>query len=128
MGTSANLRWRDTDRERIWTIKPNHPIAEGIPETFVLDPEEMYGEPFDIPNPDDVIVIGWFKGGEVFRSGCTFTRGNGKIFFFQPGHETFKSFHKHYVQRIIKNTVKWACPIVKHKEIPVVWEKAPYEE
>ena len=118
MGTTCNLKWRDGARERIWTIMPNHPIAEGVDETFVLDPEEMYGERFDIPNPDDVIFLGWFNGGEVFRSGCTWTRGNGKIFYFQPGHETNKSFQNENVQKVIKNAVKWACPVRKNIEIP----------
>ena len=113
-GTTCNLKWRDGARERIWTIKPNHPIAAGVPETFVLDPEEMYGEPFDIAEPMETIFMGWFNGGEVFRSGCTWVRGNGKIFYFQPGHETNKSFQNENVQKIIKNAVRWACPIKKN--------------
>ncbi len=117
-GTSCTLKWRDGARERIWTIKPNHPIAEGIDETFVLDCEEMYGEPFDIPEPMETIFMGWFNGGEVFRSGCTWVRGNGKIFYFQPGHETNSAFHNENVQKIIKNAVKWACPIKKN--LPLV--------
>ena len=127
MGTTCNLKWRDNTHERIWTIKPNHPIAEGVDETFVLDPEEMYGESFDIPNPEEIIFMGWFDGGEVFRSGCTWTRGHGKIFYFQPGHETNKSFQNANVQRIIKNAVKWACPIKKN--IPLVCPNvAPLEK
>ena len=118
MGTTCNLKWRDNARERIWTVKPNHPIAAGVPETFVLEPEEMYGESFDIPNPDDIIFMGWFNGGEVFRSGCTWTRGHGRIFYFQPGHETNRSFQNENVQLIIKNAVKWACPVKKN--IPLV--------
>ena len=118
MGTTCNLKWRDNAHERIWTVKPNHPIAAGVPETFVLDPEEMYGESFDIPNPEEVIFMGWFNGGEVFRSGCTWTRGHGKIFYFQPGHETNPSFQNENVQLIIKNAVKWACPVKKN--IPLV--------
>ena len=118
MGTTCNLKWRDNTRERIWTVMPNHPIAAGVPETFVLEPEEMYGESFDIPNPDDIIFMGWFNGGEVFRSGCTWTRGHGRIFYFQPGHETNKSFQNENVQLIIKNAVKWACPVKKN--IPLV--------
>ncbi len=116
-GTTCNLKWRDGARERIWTIKPNHPIAEGVDETFVLEREEMYGEPFDISEPMETIFMGWFDGGEVFRSGCTWVRGNGKIFYFQPGHETNKAFHNENVQRILKNAVKWACPI--RKNIPL---------
>ena len=118
MGTTCNLKWRDNTHERIWTIKPNHPIAAGVPETFVLDPEEMYGECFDIPNPEEIIFMGWFNGGEVFRSGCTWTRGHGNIFYFQPGHETNRSFQNEHVQRIITNAVRWACPI--NKNIPLV--------
>lgn len=118
MGTTCNLKWRDNTRERIWTVMPNHPIAAGVPETFVLEPEEMYGESFDIPNPDDIIFMGWFNGGEVFRSGCTWTRGHGRIFYFQPGHETNRSFQNENVQLIIKNAVKWACPVKKN--IPLV--------
>ena len=118
LGTTCNLKWRDGARERIWTIKPNHPIAQGVDETFVLDPEEMYGEPFDIPNPEEIIFMGWFNGGEVFRSGCTWTRSNGKIFYFQPGHETNESFRNENVQKIIKNAAKWVCPINKNMEIP----------
>lgn len=118
MGTTCNLKWRDNARERVWVIKPNHPIAEGVDETFVLDPEEMYGEAFDIPEPQETVFMGWFNGGEVFRSGCTWVRGNGRIFYFQPGHETNPSFLNTNVQRIIKNAVRWACPA--NKNIPLV--------
>ena len=117
MGTSCSLKWREGERERIWTVKPNHPIAMGVDETFVLEPEEMYGEAFDIPNPDDIIFMGWFKGGEVFRSGCTWTRGHGKIFYFQPGHETNTAYRNENVQKILKNAVRWACPLRKNIEI-----------
>lgn len=118
MGTSCNLKWRDHARERLWTVQPNHPIAEGVPETFALECEEMYGEPFGIPEPQEVIFMGWFNGGEVFRSGCTWVRGNGRIFYFQPGHETNRSYQNEHVQRVIKNGVKWCCPI--QRKIPLV--------
>lgn len=111
LGTTLNLRWRHGDRERVWCIEPSHPIAEGLPEYFELENEEMYGEAFDIPKPDDVIFLGWFAGGEVFRSGCTFTRGRGKIFYFQPGHEEYPIYYKPEIQRIITNAVKWARPV-----------------
>ena len=114
MGTSGTLKWRAQDRERIWCIKPNHPIAAGVDETFVLDPEEMYGERFDIPDPEEIIFLGWFKGGEVFRSGCTWTRGQGKVFYFQPGHESNTAFRNENVQRILQNAVRWACPVKKN--------------
>ncbi len=109
-GTSCNLKWRHGDRERVWTVIPSHPIAQGIPEHFELEKEEMYGEPFDIPAPDEVVFMGWFAGGEVFRSGVTYRRGAGKIFYFQPGHEEYPAFRSENVLRIIRNAVFWAKP------------------
>ena len=110
MGTTCNLKWRDDDRERFWCVAPFHPISIGLPEHFELETEEMYGERFDIPQPDEVIFLSWFAGGEVMRSGCTFRRGYGKIFYFQPGHEGNPTFHNKYVKKIIKNAVRWAKP------------------
>ena len=126
-GTSCSLKWRDGAKERLWTIKPNHPIAEGVDETFTIDCEEMYGEPFDIAEPMETIFMGWFNGGEVFRSGCTWVRGNGKIFYFQPGHETNTAYHNKNVQRILKNAVKWACPIKKNIP-PICTRVEPLEQ
>jgi len=114
MGTSGQLRWREAaEKERIWTTSPAHPIAEGIPEQFVLEHEETYGEPFGIPQPLQTVFIGWFQGGDVFRSGVTFQREYGRIFYFQPGHETYPVYHNETIQKIIVNAVKWAAPIVK---------------
>jgi trehalose utilization protein len=111
MGTGCDLKWREAnEKERIWTVDPSHPISEGIPEYFELKPEEMYGEHFDIPAPDELIFVSWFEGGEVFRSGCTFRRGQGKIFYFRPGHETFPTYYHPIVRRVISNGVKWATP------------------
>lgn len=109
MGTSCDLKWREAnEKERIWVVDPTHPIAEGIGEYFELEHEEMYGEHFDIPTPDELIFVSWFEGGEVFRSGCTFKRGKGKIFYFRPGHETHPTYHNPQIQRVIINAVKWA--------------------
>jgi len=112
MGTSCMLRWRDAgERERIWVVDPSHPIVEGIEgEYFELPATEMYGEHFDIPAPDELLTISWFEGGEVFRSGCTFRRGKGKIFYFRPGHETFPIYYDGNVRRILANGVRWAAP------------------
>ena len=111
MGTTANLSWReDGDLERIWVSKPAHPIARGIDRYFELEHEETYAEPFDIPEPDVLVFMGWYSGGEVFRSGCCYRRGNGKIFYFQPGHETVPTYHNEKVQLVIKNAVRWAEP------------------
>ena len=122
MGTSCNLKWRDGARERLWVIDPAHPIVRGVDETFALDPEEMYGEPFDVPAPDETVLLGWFNGGEVFRAGCTWRRGSGRVFYFQPGHETNASFQNKNVQKIIANAVRWAAPTAK-AGIPVQkWE------
>lgn len=110
MGTTCSLRWRDGDYERVWCVNPGHPIAEGVPPCFELGTEEMYGEAFDIPQPDELVFAGWFRGGELFRSGCCWTRGAGHIFYFQPGHETNGAFHHPMVQKILTNAVHWAAP------------------
>ncbi|MFC5528579.1 ThuA domain-containing protein [Cohnella yongneupensis] len=111
MGTGCGLKWREAhEKERIWTVDPSHPIAQGVPEYFELKPEEMYGEHFDIPAPDELIFVSWFEGGEVFRSGCTFRRGQGKIFYFRPGHETYPTYYHPIIRRVIANGVKWAAP------------------
>lgn len=113
MGTTCSLKWREsTDKERIWTVSPHHPIAAGVPEHFEIPMEEMYGEPFGIPEPDELVFISWFTGGEVFRSGGTWQRGNGRVFYFRPGHETYPTYHQPEVQRIITNAVHWSRPTV----------------
>jgi trehalose utilization protein len=109
MGTSCDLRWREEDdRELVWTVSPGHPIAAGIPAVIPLETHEMYGEFFDIPAPDELVFISSFGGGEVFRSGCCFRRGRGKIFYFSPGHETYPIYHDPTIQRVIANAVGWA--------------------
>lgn len=112
MGTTCNLKWRVIDeKERLWVVEPGHPIADGLGEYFEIPKTEMYGERFDIPAPDELVFISWFEGGEVFRSGCCYYRGKGKIFYFRPGHETFPIFHQEEVQKVITNAVKWAAPV-----------------
>ena len=123
MGTSCNLTWReDGDYELVWNIKPGHPITRGIGRFIKLDHEETYGEPFAIPEPDELIFIGSYESGEVFRAGCTYRRENGKIFYFQPGHETYPTFYNEDIIKVIKNAINWAyspyrekigCPNVK---------------
>ena len=111
MGTSCNLTWRESsDSEILWVIDPAHPITRDIDRYFCLEGEETYGEPFVIPNPDKVLLIGSYSGGEVFRSGCLYERGNGKIFYFQPGHETFPTFKVPAVQSVIRNAVRFVAP------------------
>lgn len=111
MGTSCDLKWREQgDKERLWVVDPAHPIAEGLGQYFEIEHEEMYGEHFDIPAPDELVFISWFEGGEVFRSGCTYHRGNGKVFYFRPGHETYPTYYNENVLRVIGNAVRWAAP------------------
>ena len=109
LGTSMTLRWRHGDRERLFVTCPSHPIARDLLDYFELPMEEMYGEYFDIPKPDDVVFTGWFAGGEVFRSGCTFQRGLGKIFYFQPGHETCPSYLNEHIRTILRNAVHYVA-------------------
>ncbi len=110
IGTNGNLQWGREQKEIIWNMMPSHPIAEGIPAHFILESEELYSEPFFIPQPDALVFGGWFEDGNIFRSGACFVRGAGKVFYFQPGHESCKSFFNPYVRRIITNAVYWAKP------------------
>ena len=117
MGTPCNLCWRETgDSENLWVIEPSHPIMKGIDRVITLPHEETYGEPFSIPTPDKLLMIGSYSGGEVFRSACLFDRGNGKVFYFQPGHETFPTYHIPEVQTIIRNAVYYVAPT--YRETP----------
>jgi trehalose utilization protein len=112
MGTSCDLKWREelNEREILWVTRPGHAIVRGIDDHFIIPHEEMYGEFFDVPEPECVFLISSFTGGEVFRSGCIWTRGLGRIVYFRPGHESFPTYHDANVLRIIENAVKWAAP------------------
>jgi len=137
MGTTCSLRWREiAEKERLWNLEPNHRITEGIGDYIELPNAEMYGERFDIPTPDRLIFISWFEGGEVFRSGCCWERGHGKIFYFRPGHETYPIFHHKDIQRVLINAVHWAqssqryfatCPNVPPIE-PVAKKEIDYSQ
>lgn len=118
MGTSCDLKWRESnDRERLWVVTPGHPITEGLGEYIEIEREEMYGEHFDIPAPETLVFVSWFTGGEVFRSGCCYARGRGKIFYFRPGHETLPTYHHPDVQRVIANAARWAAPTPGAKRV-----------
>ena len=126
LGTSCSLKWREAgEKERVWNIDPAHPIARGVPEQFLIPHTEMYGERFDIPDDAHVVFLSWFEGGEVFRSGVTFRRGGGRIFYFAPGHESYPIYHDATVLRILGNAARWAksefsakigCPMVEPLE------------
>lgn len=123
VGTNGNLQWGRNQREVVWNLMPSHPIAAGIPNHFLIESEEMYSEPFYIPQPDALVFGSWFEDGNILRSGCCFIRGAGKVFWFQPGHETCKSFFNPYVRRIITNAVYWARPSVDGQDVP---DKCPH--
>ena len=128
MGTGCDLKWREAgERERLWVVSPAHPIAQGLPETFVVPQAEMYGEHFDIPAPDELVLLSWFEGGEVFRSGCCFYRGQGRVFYFRPGHETYPVYYQDEVLKVIENGCRWAAnsqPVeVRRGNVP-----QPYED
>ncbi|HXC38656.1 MAG TPA: ThuA domain-containing protein [Burkholderiales bacterium] len=119
LGTSAGFRYRNIgERERVWVIDPAHPIAQGVPRYIELEGEEMYGEPFDVPPPDELVLTSWFEGGEVFRSGCCWRRGRGKVFYFRPGHETTPTYDNADVQRLLYNAVLWAAPQEPPSPVP----------
>jgi len=121
MGTSCALRWRSDEggeREVIWTVNPGHPIAAGVPQPIVIPHDEMYGEFFDIPPPDELVFISSFEGGEVFRSGCCYYRGSGRVAYFSPGDQVFPVYHQPEVQRVIANCVKWCGAAVAANDLP----------
>lgn len=120
MGTTCNLDWRGSDdRELVWTVNPGHPIAHGVPHPIIIEAEEMYGEPFDIPQPDELIFVSSFSGGEVIRSGATWTRGRGRVFYFRPGDQEYPTYFHPDVRRVIANAVGWLAP-VNGRQAPVV--------
>ena len=117
LGTNCSLKWREVaEKERLWNIEPGHPVTQGIGEFIELPNAEMYGERFDIPTPDKLIFVSWFEGGEVFRSGCCWERGHGRIFYFRPGHETYPIFHNETIMKVLTNAVRWANPRVMIKD------------
>ena len=129
LGTSGSLRWREiAEKERLWNLEPGHPITNGIGDYFEIPNTEMYGERFGIPTPDKLIFISWFEGGEVFRSGCCWERGHGRIFYFRPGHEAYPIFYNENVQKVIINAVRWAKPRIDPKAEPILHISEPIED
>ncbi len=127
MGTTCNLKWREAgEKERLWVVNPAHPIADGLGDHFEIEHTEMYGEPFGIPEPDSLVFVSWFAGGEIFRSGCCYYRGQGKVFYFRPGHETFPIYYNEDVRKVLANAVNWAAP-TRGPQIPIVNAKVPLE-
>ena len=129
MGTSCSLAWRNSaDTELVWTVSPAHPIAQGVPQPIIIDEQEMYGEYFDIPAPDEQIFLSTFSGGEVFRSGCTWRRGKGKVFYFSPGDQEYPVYSHPDIQRVLANAVLWARPDEQADFVApaVVNEPAPF--
>jgi len=110
VGTEGVLSCGRNQKEIMWTLMPSHEISAGIPDHFLIEEEELYAEPFHIPEPDELVFGAWFEDGHILRAGAGFRRGAGKIFYFQPGHETCPSFHNPYVLRVIENAIRWVRP------------------
>jgi trehalose utilization protein len=136
MGAPCSLKWREAgEKERIWVINRNHPIATGLGGSFIIDQTEMYGEPFNVPEPMETVFISWYDGGEVFRSGITYQRGGGRVFYFSPGHEVYPIYHDANVRTVLRNAVKWAynpapawTDIADAPNVPVDKAPEPIEE
>ncbi len=89
------------------TLLPQHPIAAGLPAQWDIPQTEMYGEPFHVPAPDEVVFEEKWDKGEHFRSGCVWQVGKGRVFYFRPGHETYPVFKQAEPLRVVENAVRW---------------------
>lgn len=113
-GTSGDLgevRYEDIppgETETVTVEASDHPLARGVSD-FALPDVEMFGEPFDIPEPDEVVFRSEFEEGGWFRSGVTFTFGEARGVYFRPGHEEFRIYHDPNVRRVIANAVRWTA-------------------
>lgn len=110
-GDLGEVRWEDIppgETEELEVVDPDHPIAAGV-EDFTLPEVEMFGEPFDVPEPDDVVLHSTFPEGGEFRSLCTFTFGAARGAYFRPGHEEFRIYHDENVRRVVANAVRWVA-------------------
>lgn len=129
MGAPCNLTWREAgERERLWVTSRNHPITAGLGNSFEIEYEEMYGEPFGVPEPLETVFVSWFAGGEVFRSGLTYKRGAGNVFYFRPGHETYPTYHDANVQRVLLNAAKWAYNPLERLADPNIAPNVPVSQ
>ena len=100
--------WRaDGKPSHVRTLKPMHPIAAGLPETWDIPQTEMYGGAFHVPKPDEVIFREEWDKGERFNSGCVWNIGKGRVFYFRPGHETYPIFKQAEPLRVVENAVRW---------------------
>jgi trehalose utilization protein len=125
MGTTCSLLWRnEAERELVWSVNPSHPIAAGVPSPLIIDHQEMYGEYFDVPQPDELVFISSFDGGEVFRSGITYRRGLGKVFYFSPGDQEYPVYYNDGIRRVLANAVTWAAPGTAEQAVPAVGNPA----
>jgi len=91
----------------VHVVDPDHPIVKGVPKTFTIPNTEMYDEPFHVPDPDEVVFEERWPTGEWFRSGMVWNIGKGKVFYYRPGHETYKVFFEEHPLKIIENAVRW---------------------
>jgi len=89
------------------TLRPEHPIAKGIPARFTITATEAYDEPFHVPAPDEVIFRETWSAGGWFRSGMVWSLGKGKIFYFRPGHELYPIYTQEMPLKILENAVRW---------------------
>jgi len=100
----------DGGAESISVVMPDHPIAKGVSD-FVVPRTEYFGEPFGVPEPEAVVFKSTFEKGDNiwFRSGCCWTVGKGRVFYFRPGHETYPIMRQPEVQKVIYNATLWSA-------------------
>jgi len=124
MGTNCSLNWREAnEKERLWVVEPAHPVMDGVPPYIELVAEEMYGERFDVPPPDELLMVSWFQGGEVFRSCMTWRRGHGRVVYLRPGHEEYPTYRNEHILRVIANACRWTA-----RRVNIPTHDTPYRE
>jgi trehalose utilization protein len=100
--------WREDGRpEHVKVVAPDHPIARGV-VPFTIPRSDMFAEPFEVPNPEAVVLVSSWDRGESVRSGLTWTIDKGRVVFLRTGHDAFPVLFHPSVRQVLANSTLWA--------------------
>jgi trehalose utilization protein len=94
--------------EQMWVVLPKHPIAKGLKD-FTIPKEEIYTEPFEVPEPEAVIVEGTWPSGHRNRECMVWTLDKGRFVYIRAGHEDYPIYFMPEMQTLVRNGVLWAA-------------------